>query len=167
MTAAAVILVLVTLQRLGELVLASRNTRALKAAGAVEHGAGHYPLIVLLHAAWLAGLWWLGRDAAVQWGWLAAFVVLQALRVWVIATLGRRWTTRIIVPPEEPPVRRGPYRWVRHPNYAVVAAEIPVLPFALELTAFGFLFGVLNLAVLALRIRAENRALGTNAALAP
>ncbi len=159
MSTAVVILALVTAQRLGELVLANRNTRVLKAAGAREYGARHYPLIVALHAAWLAGLWWLAWDRPVQWPWIAAFVVLQALRVWVIASLGGRWTTRIIVPPGAPRVRRGPYRFLPHPNYMVVVGEIAVLPLAFGLPAFAVVFSLLNAAVLTLRIRAETRAL--------
>ena len=163
MTAPIVILVLVTLQRLGELVLANRNTRALKARGGLEFGARHYPLIVLLHAAWLGGLWLLARDEAVRWPWLWVLGGLQALRVWVIASLGGRWTTRIIVLPDAPRVRRGPYRFLPHPNYLVVAGEIAVLPLAFGLPAFALVFSLLNGAVLTLRIRAENRALALTA----
>jgi len=162
-TAAVVILALVTLQRLGELVLARRNTRALKAMGGLEFGARHYPLIVALHAAWLGGLWLLARDQAVQWSWLAAFGVLQLLRVWVIASLGGRWTTRIIVLNDAPRVRRGPYRFIPHPNYAVVAGEIAVLPLAFGLPVFALVFSLLNAVVLAVRIRTENRALALSA----
>ena len=164
MTLAAVILGLVTLQRLGELVLAKRNTDRLRAPGAREVAAGHYPLIVGLHAAWLAGLWyfvvWRAPDMAVNLMWLGVFVVLQALRVWVIATLGPRWTTRIMVLPGAPLVARGPYRFVSHPNYCVVAAEILVLPLVFGLVWYGIAFSVLNAAVLWLRIRAEEAALG-------
>jgi methyltransferase len=164
MTLAAVILGLVTLQRLGELVLAKRNTDRLRAQGAREVAAGHYPLIVGLHAAWLAGLWyfvvWRAPDMAVNLMWLGVFVVLQALRVWVIATLGPRWTTRIMVLPGAPLVARGPYRFVSHPNYCVVAAEILVLPLVFGLVWYGIAFSVLNAAVLWLRIRAEEAALG-------
>lgn len=159
MSAAVIILALVTAQRLGELVLANRNTRRLKAAGAREFGARHYPLIVALHAAWLIGLWWMARDRPVQWSWIAVFAVLQALRLWVIASLGGRWTTRIIVPPGAPRVSRGPYRLLPHPNYMVVAGEIAVLPLAFGLPLFAAVFSVANAAVLTLRIRAENRAL--------
>ena len=137
MTLSIVILALVTLQRLGELVLAQRNTRRLLAQGAIEVGANHYPLIVGLHGAWLAGLWVLAWDRPVSLPWLAVFAVLQLLRVWVIATLGRRWTTRIIVLPGAPLVRRGPYRFLSHPNYVVVAAEIAVLPLAFGLRPGG------------------------------
>jgi len=158
----ALILAFVTLQRLGELVLARRNTARLLARGGQEAGAGHYPLIVLLHAAWLIGLWglWLlALDQAPNLFWLAVFVVLQLLRVWVIATLGERWTTRIIVLPEAPLVAAGPYRFVSHPNYCVVAAEILVLPLVFGLVWYGVVFSVLNGLVLWLRIRTENAAL--------
>ena len=151
-----------TLQRLGELVLGRRNTARLLAQGASEVAPEHYRLIVLLLAAWLAGLWALvvGQDiATLNLGWLAAFVVLQGLRAWVIATLGPRWTTRIVVLPGAPLVRRGPYRFVSHPNYLVVAGEMIVLPLVFGLVVYGLVFFLLNAAVLWVRIRAENRAL--------
>jgi methyltransferase len=153
------VLALVTLERVAELVWAGRNTRRLKARGAHEAGAGHYPLIVALHAAWLAGLWLLARDRPVSLAWLAVFAVLEAGRIWVLATLGRRWTTRIIVLPGETLVRCGPYRLLPHPNYAVVAGEILVLPLAFGMTAYALVFSALNAAVLWIRIRAEERAL--------
>jgi methyltransferase len=157
--AATVLLSLVTLQRLGELALARRNTRRLKARGAREVAPDHYPLIVGLHAAWLAGLWALGRRRAVRPGGLATFLALQAARGWVLASLGERWTTRIIVLPDKSLVRRGPYRFMRHPNYAVVAGEIAALPLVLGLPRFAAVASALNAAVLAIRIRAEDRAL--------
>lgn len=147
------------LQRGGELVLARYNTRRLLARGAVEHGAGHYPLIVLLHASWLSAIALLGWPNPVSIGWLAAFAMLQLLRVWVLASLGARWTTRIIVL-DEPLVARGPYRWLPHPNYAVVIAEIIVAPMVLGLWQVAAIFTLLNAAVLTIRIRAEGRALG-------
>jgi methyltransferase len=156
---ATVILVLVTLQRLGELVLARRNTERLKARGAIEIGARHYPLIVSVHAAWLVALWIFGRDQEVDLLLLALFVVLQGLRLWVLATLRSRWTTRIIVLPGEPLVVSGPYRYFSHPNYAIVAAEIATLPLALHLPVIALVFSVLNAMVLIIRLRAEGRAL--------
>ena len=159
MTLAALVLALVTLERLGELWLARRNTRALMAKGAVEVGAAHYPVIVLLHAAWLAGLWVLGWQQAVHMGWLAVFVLLQVLRVWVLGTLGPRWTTRIIVQPGLPLVTTGPYRLLSHPNYVVVVGEIAVLPLCLGLPWYALAFSIANAAVLTVRIRAENAAL--------
>ena len=159
MSLAVLVLGLVTAERLAELVWARRNTRRLLARGAREAAPGHYPLIVALHAAWLAGLWLWGRDRPVSIPWLAVFAALQAGRLWVLATLGGRWTTRIIVLPGEPLVRRGPYRLMAHPNYAVVAGEILVLALALGLPLYGLVFSLLNAAVLIVRIRAEGRAL--------
>jgi methyltransferase len=156
---ATVILALVTLQRLGELVLARHNSRALLARGGMEVGAWHYPLIVAVHAAWLIALWMFGRDQEVDLLALALFVVLQGVRVWILATLGPRWTTRIIVLPGEKLVATGPYRYLSHPNYAVVVGEIAVLPLALHLPFVAVMFTVLNAIVLAIRIRAETRAL--------
>jgi methyltransferase len=160
MTFAAVILALVTAQRLGELLLARRNTARLVALGGVEHGAAHYPLIVALHAAWLGGLWLLAWHRPVHLPWLAAYVVLQVLRTWTLCSLGRRWTTRIIVVPGETLVRRGPYRVLPHPNYLVVVGEIAVLPMVFGLWAYALAFSLANAAVLAIRIRAEEQALG-------
>jgi len=162
MLLAGAILGLVTLQRLGELVLSRRNTERLLARGAREAAPGHYPLIVALHAAWLVGLWYLAvwrPGVDVIWGWLAVLVVLQGLRVWVLATLGPRWTTRIIVLPGAPLVREGPYRFVSHPNYCIVAAEILVLPLCFGRVWYGIVFAGLNALVLWIRIRAEAAAL--------
>ncbi len=153
------ILGLVTLQRLGELVIARRNTRRLLAAGGQEHGAAHYPLIVILHAAWLIGLWALAWNRPASVGWVVAYGLLEIARVWVLASIGSRWTTRIIVVPGETLVRRGPYRLIPHPNYAVVAAEILVLPLVFGLTAYAAVFTLLNAGVLWVRITAENQAL--------
>lgn len=159
MTPAIVLLALATAERIGELWLAKRNTSALLAKGAVEKAAGHYPLIVLLHATWLIGLWGLGWAHALHFGWLAVFCLLQGLRFWVLATLGGRWTTRIIVTPGERLVARGPYRFVSHPNYIVVIGEIAVLPLCLGLPWFALVFSIANGLVLTIRIRAENTAL--------
>lgn len=152
-----------TVQRLGELVVASRNTAALKARGGVEAGASHYPVMVAMHAAWLAGLWLLAWDRPVNWQvnwpWAAAFAVGQALRFWTLCVLGRRWTTRIIVVPGETLVHAGPYRFLSHPNYVAVSIEIAALPLAFGLVAYAIVFSLLNLAMLWVRIREENRAL--------
>ncbi len=153
------VLALVTAQRLGELALARRNTGRLLARGAREAAPRHYPLLVSLHALWLAGLWLLAWNRPIALPWLALFVALQALRLWVLVSLGDRWTTRIIVLPGEPLVRRGPYRFISHPNYAVVVGEILVLPLAFGLLAYGLLFSALNAAVLFVRVRAESKAL--------
>lgn len=159
MSYAVFLLAFVTLQRLSELVIARRNTRRLLASGGREVGREHYLFIVALHAAWLVGLWVLGRGEPINPVWLGAYALLQVLRGWVLGSLGARWTTRIIVVPGESLVRRGPYRWLPHPNYLVVAGEIAVLPLALGLGWYAVLFSVLNAAVLFVRIRAENLAL--------
>ena len=155
------ILALVTLQRLGELVLAWRNTKRLLARGAFEVGAGHYPLIVAVHAGWLAALWWLAPGREIVWALIALFALLQLGRLWVLATLGERWTTRIIVLPGAPLIDHGPFRLVAHPNYAIVATEIAVLPLAFGLWKIALIFSLFNAAVLAIRIRAETAALRT------
>ena len=158
--AAVAILGYVTLERLLELVFAGRNTKRLLAKGAREHGAGHYPLIVAVHALWLATLWFLAIDRVPDPFWLAMYVLLQAARIWVLATLGPRWTTRIIVLPGEDLVKEGPYRFLNHPNYWVVIGEIAVLPLVFGLWLVALVFSLLNAALLTIRIREENRALG-------
>jgi methyltransferase len=159
MIGSVLILAFVTVQRLGELLIARRNTRRLLARGAVESGAEHYPIIVGLHAAWLAGLWGLAWDRPPALGWLALYAAVQVLRAWTLASLGDRWTTRILTLPGEPLVRRGPYRFVSHPNYIVVAAEIAVLPLVFDMPAYALVFSVLNATLMWIRISAENKAL--------
>ena len=159
MNFAVCILALVTLQRLGELWLSNRNTRRLLAQGAYEVGANHYPLIVAVHVLWLAALWWLAPARPINVFWLTIFVLLEAARVWVMTSLGRRWTTRIIILPGAPLVRKGPYRFVDHPNYLVVAGEIAALPLVFGLWPVALVFTLLNAAALTIRIRQEGRAL--------
>jgi methyltransferase len=159
MTAAEIILGAVTLQRLAELLLARHNTSRLLARGAHEIGATHYPLIVAVHAAWLISLWIFGHEQPVNLLALVCYLLLQVLRGWVMSTLGARWTTRILVLPGEQLVASGPYRYLSHPNYAVVVGEIALLPLTLNLPVVALIFTVLNAAVLTLRIRTENRAL--------
>lgn len=153
------LLALVAIQRMAELALARHNTHVLLTLGAREAGAGHYPLFVILHAAWLAAIAILvAPDPAANLAWLAVFALCQIGRAWVIGTLGPYWTTRIIVMPGTAPVASGPYRFFRHPNYVVVAVEMVALPLAFGLAAVAVVFGALNLALLIWRIRAENAA---------
>jgi methyltransferase len=157
---AVTVVAVVALERLAELWQARRNTRALLDAGGVEVGRGHYPLIVALHAAWLlAILLAVPREAGVSVPLLVAFAALQGLRLWVLMSLGRYWTTRVITLPGVPLVRRGPYRYLRHPNYLVVAAEIAVLPLAFGAWGVAAVFSFLNAALLAWRISLEDHAL--------
>ena len=153
------ILGFVTLQRLSELPVATANTKRLLAAGGREVAPRHYPLIVALHASWLITLWLLAPGRPVNLAMLGLFALLQGLRIWTLRTLGARWTTRIIVVPGERLVMRGPYRFVDHPNYVVVVGEIAVLPLVFGLWQVAILFTLLNLVILAIRIRAENAAL--------
>ncbi len=162
MTLAEFILATVALQRVLELVISRRHTQRLMARGAVEVAPKHYPFMVAVHAAWLISLWVLGRDQPVNVVALLVYLALQGLRVWVMHTLGPRWTTRIIVLPEQPLVSAGPYRFLSHPNYAVVVGEIAVLPLVLNLPLVAVVFTILNAMILAIRIRAENRALAAS-----
>jgi methyltransferase len=117
--------------------------------------------MVLLHTAWLVGLWALAYHRSVDPLFFGLFVMLQMLRLWVLLTLGRRWTIRIIAVAGEPLVRRGPYRFMRHPNYAAVAGEMAVVPLALGLPVYALIFSVLNAAMMAVRIPKENAALAS------
>jgi methyltransferase len=163
----AILLAYLTVQRLIELWWAKENEARLMASGGVEYGRSHLPLMILFHAAWLAGLWLLAYDHLVAPFFLALFAVLQMARFWVLATLGRRWTIRVIVVPGERLVAQGPYRFLRHPNYAVVTGEIAVVPLALGLPTYALVFSVLNAGVLAIRIAAENAALLRTSQTAP
>jgi methyltransferase len=160
------IVLLVAVQRLLELQLSRANEVRLRAAGAIERGAAHYPLFVLLHTAWLVALL-----VAVPWNrpgnpWLlGAFFALQPLRYWCIRSLGGRWTTRVLVLHGAPRVRHGPYRWLRHPNYLIVALEIALLPLAYGAIRLALGFSLANALLLAWRIRVEERALRSAEAL--
>jgi methyltransferase len=156
---AILLLCAVTAERLAELWLARRNTEALLANGAREVAPGHYPAIVLLHALWLASLWLFGWTHPLSPIWLAIFLALQVLRAWILMTLGRRWTTRIIVLPGDPLVKTGPYSYLSHPNYLVVIGEIAALSLCLGLPLLALVFSIANIAILSVRIRAENAAL--------
>ena len=149
----------VTLQRLAELVYARRNTATLLARGAREYAPEHYPFMVTMHAAWLIGLWLLAIGRPVDSVWFVLFMLLQGLRLWVLATLGERWTTRIIILPGTALVAKGPYRFLSHPNYAIVVGEIAVLPLAFGMPLYAAIFSVLNGIILFVRIRAENACL--------
>lgn len=160
-TAHGLLIAYVVAARLAELAIARRNTRRLLARGGTEVGRGHYAAIVAVHVAWLAALAFLVPTGTPPASLpLVLFVIVQGLRYWVIFSLGERWTTRIIVVPGAPLVQSGPYRWLRHPNYVVVAAEIALLPLVFGAWEIALVFSLLNGAVLWRRIRIEERALG-------
>jgi methyltransferase len=151
---------LVALQRLIELTHARSNTVRLRRLGAVEADAGGYPLYVLLHAGWLASLAvFVSATTSPYWSLIGVFALLQLGRIWVIVSLGRYWTTRIITLPDAPLVRTGPFQYLRHPNYLLVVAEIAVLPLAFGAVAVATTFSALNLVLIARRIRIEERVL--------
>jgi methyltransferase len=155
-----VVLALVAVQRLGELLVSARNTGRLLAEGGIEHGRRHYPLFVLLHGGWLlAMLVTVPWDREPVWPLLILFLALQPARVWIIASLCGRWTTRVIVVPGRPRVRRGPYRWLDHPNYLLVSVEIALLPLAFGAVAIAVVASLLNALLLGHRLRVENAAL--------
>jgi methyltransferase len=160
MSFALALIAFVVVQRILETIYAARNARALLARGGVEVGRKHYPLIVALHACWLLALIAaLPADPPLHFIPLILFLLLQALRIWVIATLGPYWTTRIITLPGAPLIRQGPYRFFRHPNYIIVTGEIAALPLVFGEIWVAVIFSVLNAGVLTWRIRVENEAL--------
>ncbi|WP_018899585.1 isoprenylcysteine carboxylmethyltransferase family protein [Rhizobium sp. 2MFCol3.1] len=159
MTWSSMLLLAVTVERVGELWFARRNTKALLSKGGREIGKEHYSLIVALHTLWLSSLWVWAWNVRVHPIGLGVFVCLQALRFWTLATLGKRWTTRIIVVPGETLVAAGPYRFIRHPNYLVVIGEIAVLPLCLGQPLHALVFSIANALVLTVRIKTENAAL--------
>ncbi|GAA2878734.1 isoprenylcysteine carboxyl methyltransferase family protein [Nonomuraea rubra] len=165
MTAYALLIGLVVAERLAELVVARRNLAWARARGGVEYGRRHYPWIVLAHVALLAAapaeVWLLGRPFVPALGWpmLAVVVLAQGLRWWCIRTLGHQWNTRVVVVPGLPLVHRGPYRWLRHPNYVAVVAEGIALPLVHTAWVTALAFTITNAALLSVRVRVENAAL--------
>lgn len=157
-TATALFLGFIIIQRLGELVIANRNTARLLTKGAYEVGASHYPVMVCMHSAWIVCLITIGFGESVAFGWLVLFFVLQIFRLWILASLGIRWTTRIIIL-EEPLVAHGPFKYFSHPNYMLVVAEIFITPMVLGLIWTAVVFSVLNAVMLWVRIGVEHKAL--------
>jgi len=151
--------------RLAELRISRRNVRHLRARGGVERGARHYPWMVALHSGWLVAApaeVWLARRPLVPALAVAMLLLLAAgigLRLWAITTLGERWTTRVVVVPDAPLVGRGPYRWLRHPNYVGVSIEIVALPLIHTAWLTALLFGAANVLLLRVRIAVEEAAL--------
>jgi methyltransferase len=159
---------LILVQRGAEEVYSARNTRALLARGAREEGAGYYPVVAVAHLGWIASLFFLiPPDAQPIWPLIVLYVLLQVARYWVIATLGQYWTHRIITVDEAPIVSSGPYRLLKHPNYAITVAETLLLPVAFSALALGLIMTAIWVAVLSYKIRLEDAALATRHRPAP
>ena len=168
MTAHFAIVAFVVLQRVAELIYSERNIARLTAEGGVVVAEPAYAWIVAVHAGWIAALGFgIPGDAPVSMPMLLVYAVLLGLRVWVMASLGRYWSTRIVTLPGAPVVRKGPYRFLRHPNYVVVAAEIFVVPLIFGAWLIAIVFSVLNGAVLWLRIVREDAVLSERRAQTP
>jgi methyltransferase len=155
---------MVGLQRLLELRLSRRHERLLRARGAVERGREHYSLMITLHVLWLVSTLVEGtlRGPGLAAWWpipLALFLLVQPLRYWAIVSLGENWNTRILVVPGARLVGRGPYRYLWHPNYVVVAVEIATFPLIFGAWVTALVFSILNAELLYVRVREENRAL--------
>jgi methyltransferase len=151
---------LVLVQRGLEELYSRRNTRALIAEGALEAGRSYYPVVAVTHLAWIASIFLLiPANAPVVWPLLVLYLALQIVRYWVIGTLGRYWTHRIITLAEAPVVRAGPYRWLKHPNYAVTLAETLLLPSVFGAFALGVIMTAVWAAVIRYKIELEDAAL--------
>ena len=172
-TSYTVLVLLVAAERFAELAVARRNGAWSRARGAREYGAGHYPVMVVLHTALLLGClvepWAADRPFVPLLGWTALALVLaaQALRWWCIGTLGPRWHTRVLIVPDLPLVASGPYRHLRHPNYVAVVVEGAALPLVHTAWLTALAFSLLNAALITVRIRCENSALAPSRALPP
>jgi methyltransferase len=167
LVAFTVVVLLVAVERVAEMVVSRRNAEWSFARGGVETGQRHFPVMVALHTAFLVGMlveaWWRRPDvpSVLAWSMLGVVVLCQAGRWWCIQALGRHWNTRVIVVPGTPPVRRGPYRLLSHPNYVVVVVEGVALPLVHAAWISAVVFTVLNAALLTVRIRAEVAALAS------
>ncbi len=167
------VVVLVAMERIAEMVVSRRNAAWSFERGGVESGQRHYPVMVVLHSAFLAGMlveaWWRRPDvpSALAWSMLAVVVLCQAGRWWCIGALGRHWNTRVIVVPGTPPVRRGPYRVLTHPNYVVVVVEGVALPLIHAAWVSAVVFTILNAALLRVRLDVEGSALRSLPVAAP
>lgn len=154
------ILAIVVAQRIAELIYAAKNTRRLLKTGGIEYGRKHYPLFILLHTAWLVTIALsISASSVTNYSLLCIFLLLQVMRLWILLSLGRYWTTRIIRVPDTPLVRRGPYRWLDHPNYLLVQIEIALLPLIFGQWSVALAFSIANAALLFWRIRIENLAI--------
>ena len=160
------ILSAVALQRLAELLYSNRNTKKLLTEGGKEVGQSHYPVMIAIHTGWLFTITAFVVladthfvDDLIIWPLIGVYGLVQVGRFWVLYSLGRYWSTKVIDLPEAPLIRKGPYRWIKHPNYLIVVFEVAILPMALQMWGIALVFSILNAGILAWRIQVENRAL--------
>ncbi len=161
MTPAILLLSLVTAERLAEALFARNNAKGLLRRGGVEVGAKYFPLVVMLHVSWLGTMWYFGASRPLQPVWVAVFLAIEVARFWVLVSLGRGRTSRLFTMPQQV-APRGPFRWTSRPDQIVVVAEMVVLPLCFGLPDLALVFCLANLAVLILRVEAENRAMFPN-----
>ena len=159
-----IVLTIVISQRLIELLIAKRNEKWMKSEGAFEAGASHYPYMVAMHVFFfivlISEVVFLHRQLSFLWPiWLGIFLAAQILRIWCLTSLGKYWNTKIIVLPNARVVRKGPYKWLRHPNYIIVATELLVLPLLFNAIFTAIIFSLLNIWMMTVRIPTEEQAL--------
>lgn len=160
----SVFIILIMIQRLAELIIAKRNENWMKSQGALEFGQSHYVFIVTVHSlffiSYIAEVYFFQRELSSAWPvLLLLFCITQAGRIWALTSLGRYWNTKIIVLPKANVIKKGPYRYIKHPNYLIVAAEFIIIPLLFQAYLTAAIFTVLNFIILAIRIPAEERAL--------
>ena len=158
-----IVITILLLQRVSELVISKRNEKWLRNQGAIDYGASHYYFIVAVHALFFISViaeFIYANNIAINWWLIIVAIILQLFRVWILLTLGNYWSTKILVVPNAPLIKTGPYRFVRHPNYVLVALELIVIPMIFNLYITTGIFLLLNSYVLSIRMREEDKALG-------
>ncbi|ATO28566.1 hypothetical protein RA13_11425 [Bacillus atrophaeus] len=161
-------ILILAVQRIAEIIVAKQNEQKVKKQGAIEYGEGHYPYIVLMHVLFFVSLicevLLLHKESSSWWiGILTAIILVQGVRYWALLSLGAHWNTKILVVPDAELIKKGPYKWLKHPNYAVVMVEIILLPLLYGAYWTLILFTILNAFMLSVRIRVEDKALREHA----
>jgi methyltransferase len=148
------------LQRISELLIARRNEKWLLRQGAIEYGKEHYPFMIALHTCFIISIvveFFLRGQPPISWLFLALFLLVLSFKFWALSSLGKYWNTRIYRVPDVYPVKKGPYKFLKHPNYMEVVCEIVIIPLVFHLYYTAIIFTVLNAAMLTVRIREENK----------
>jgi methyltransferase len=148
------------LQRLSELIIAKRNEKWLLQQGAIEYGRAHYPFMIAMHTFFIVSIiteYLLRGQPPIDWLFLVIFLIVLSFKFWALSSLGKYWNTKIYRIPGVYPVKKGPYKFLKHPNYMEVVCEIAVIPLVFHLYYTAIIFTILNAAMLTVRIREENR----------